>query len=199
MNDQLKLLDEPDYDLQLSQWFTPPELAKKIVSEWLDLFAGRNVVEPSCGRGDLLFVVEGVARSVLAVEIDEGWCDRLRAECEELQHVRVLNSDWFQVARQCALDEYDIGLQNTPFEDEQDVAWLVSVLEKLGETVAVLRLDALATIVRHRKVWSKYHLRRLAILPRRPAFSGQPGAHADFCVTYITSEPGPQSVVWWLL
>ena len=201
MTEQLKLIDEPDYDPNLSQWFTPMPLAQKIMREWGELFVGRVVLEPSAGRGDLVRSAAMLAAGVIAIEIDERWSAecirRVGAHLPIERKVSVITGDFFDHLG--LAEEADIALMNPPYENGADLRFLLAVLEAVGEAVCVLRSDALAGVGRHEKLWSKYFLRRLAILPRRPAFSGQSGAQSDFCVTYIADEPGPQSIEWWLL
>ena len=204
VSEQTKLFDFPDYDPDQSQWFTSTELAERIVAEWSDLFRGRWSLEPTAGRGDLVQAVAPLARFVLAVERDPKWADECRRlvsqRVADPNRVRVWTGDFFDFARETGLARMcDLALQNTPFEDFLDVRFLEVVLELLGEAVAVLRLESLATIERFERVWGRAHLRRLAILPRRPAFSGQRGALSDFCFAYVSTEEGPQSIEWWLI
>lgn len=169
----------PTPDPEQSQWFTPDWLAERIV-EWSGIHGG-NVLE--LGAGDGAFVVP-LLRSgceVVAVERDPRFVDVLRKLPHA--HLTVLEGDVMRtpIARPGWADAY-IG--NPPYENEFDLEFVLRGLELAPRVVAVLRLVFLAGQERHRRLWSKHHLRRIAHLPARPEFigSGPGGAKADFAV-----------------
>lgn len=200
MSEQLDLGTIAERKRSLSQWYTPPELAQRIVNEFEDLFVGRCVLEPSAGDGALVEPLFGVASKVHAIELDPSQAAYIMSDCTvDETAVTVTTGDFLKLPR--FAKRYDVALMNPPFENGQDVAFVMKALEWCGEVVSILRLKALAGVRRKAELWDRVELARLCILSRRPAFSGQKGAMADFVVAHLRrpAHPIPSRpwVEWW--
>ena len=73
-NSQLELIEGTNRDAGLSQWFTPPKLAARVV-EWAGVpispFKEWRVLEPSAGNGALVRPLLAAGAEVYAVEVDD--------------------------------------------------------------------------------------------------------------------------------
>ncbi|MBO6937579.1 MAG: methyltransferase [Deltaproteobacteria bacterium] len=191
----------PALDSSMGQWWTPPRLAERIAREFP---IEGHVLEPTAGAGNLAVALAKQAEfSLLEVnEIDPRWTPslrhRLRAE-RELGSVKVHETDWLETS----WDDrrwFDWCVMNPPDESKRGVH-VVDFLERalLGadHTVALIRLNALTTGERTRRVWKRAHVRQLVMLASRPAF-GPSGGEQEWCVVWFGPEAGPvHPTVWW--
>lgn len=165
---QLQLLDE-DYRLDLSQWYTRRDLARRVV-EWALRGVNRplRVLEPSAGLGALLEPIP-LQHAVTAYEIDPRRASiltgigRYDVRCQDyLQH-------WTG-------ERWDLALMNPPYEDDQDSTFVrKAVLSDASRVVAILRLAALQGVNKWAEVWSAVRITRMAICVRRQVFDGPVG------------------------
>ena len=182
-----------------SQWFTPRDLAARIVA-WAGVHPGQRVLEPSAGDGSFVTPLLDAGATVTAVDID-------RANVSQLVGMRGRRHFDLRCFNFLMLDDigaHDVAVMNPPYEDGQDLAHVLHALTFAPRVVALLRLVFLAGLERHRELWSKHSLTRVAILSGRPAFGGpctESGAKSDFAVFEILrgrrSVPSIASVEWW--
>lgn len=196
----------------LSQWFTPIDLAKRVV-EWCGLMRNiHRVLEPSAGMGRLVMAIRdrGPTPHITAHELDPSWADHLRNLCypppgfrnddrgpyracspsdERPPNLAVVEGDY--LAAPPPEVRYDLCIQNPPYEGGLDGKFLEKAMAESDRVVAILRLVVLAGQERYRRVWShvgegrEWVMPGLAILSARPDFGGQDGAKADFCVVKL--------------
>ena len=170
----------------LSQWFTPPLLARK-VAEWARL-DGLDVLEPSAGGGALVrAAVECGARSVQTCEIDPRHAAAI-AGCRLGSFLDARPSDFAPV---------DLALMNPPYEDGVDGDFLAHALEFAPRVVALIRLNALVGLGRYESVWRSSRITRIAFCVRRPPFESDlatGGAKSDFVVVEYAREDSRYSL-----
>jgi hypothetical protein len=178
-----------------SQWMTPDDLATRVVS-WAAVQPGDRVLEPSAGDGALVRQLVHAGADVTAVETDRGLVEG------SLMYLRcaVRNFDFLLLPD---LGQFNLVIMNPPYEDGQDLRHVLHALTCAPRVVALLRLVFLAGQERGAGLWSRYSLRRLAVLSTRPRFrgDGDNGAKSDFAVFDIwrTSPSGLDGVEleWW--
>lgn len=192
------------------QWFTPPDLAWRMV-RW----AGRpfaHVLEPSAGSGNLVHALR-VMRSesgdetptnttVHAHEMDPYYIDRLADRFQsdvndERVHLYAGNYLDGDAPTADIGRPYDLGFANPPFEDGMDGEFVAKMMRQCDRIVVLARTCVLNGMDRHERVWSRcgdggdWTVRGVAFLPKRPVFqAGRAigervdggGAKADFCV-----------------
>lgn len=68
-------------DEERSQWFTPMDIARKMVAWCGDLPRGTTILEPSAGSGNIVAAIRerSTMQHVHAVELDPYYADRLAA------------------------------------------------------------------------------------------------------------------------
>lgn len=187
----------PKPKTELSQWFTHPKLARRIV-RWAGARPGMRVLEPSAGSGafvDPLLEQRGV--TVDAVELDPEWAHYL--EHEHRGRDLVVHSTSFTAWKPGC--RFSMAVANPPYEDGQDLDHTVHALSMSDRVVALVRLVFLAGEERYERMWAHHTLRRLILFRDRPRFSGAGSPRHDFCVveiTHGTPEGGHQPAVeWW--
>lgn len=186
-------------------WPTPPRLADRIVA-WAGLVDGERIVEPSAGDGAL---VRAVTRHEHGPSPTHITAVELRAEREpELLAAGaddVVIGDWPTVAATWAMRDrpsFDLAIANPPFSlIAQHVFPMVAVARR---AVVLLPLTALEGQERHREVWSRVVLERLAILVSRPRFGGHTSPATAYCVAELRRRRAADaeratttSVEWW--
>lgn len=196
-----------------SQWFTPDEIADRLV-RWLGSPPGWwRVLEPSAGSGALVraILAHCPAPTVDAVELDHKWADHLRAL--EVDPAATLNVDCADYLTRPAPEQpYDVAVLNPPYEDGLDGRFIAKAMAESLRVVALVRLATLAGSTRHREVWSQvdsgaWHLAGVAIFASRPVFIA-PGAEStggmtDFVAVKMrraSADLGASSrtsVEWW--
>lgn len=188
-------------------WPTPPWLAERIV-EWADPIAGESIVEPSAGDGALVRAIRahdarrcGVHEwsLVTAVELRHEREPELRAAGAD----DVVIGDWPTVAATWSMRDrptFDLAISNPPFSlVAQHLYPMVAVAHR---AVVLLPLTALEGQERHREVWSRVVLERLAILVSRPRFGGHTSPATAYCVVEILRRRAgvnyqQPTVEWW--
>ena len=102
----------------LNQFFTPPAIAARMI-ELAEIEAGMCVLEPSAGSGNLVRpIVEGVDTEILAYEVDEDLCFRLRSEFPSYR-LQVRTKDFLTVTDHQG--QYPRVVMNPPFENGLDI------------------------------------------------------------------------------
>jgi len=185
----------PSYDLSLSQWFTPPDLSKRII-EWAGVKHGDAVLEPAAGSGSLVTPALDAGASVKAYEIDP----RFRRSAKNLDwHCR----DFFAFGDPSAgaFGLYDFAITNPPYENGNDLKFIEACTSLAETTIALTKTSFLQGVERSEKFWKHWAPTRLALLSSRPKFSGTDGsAKTDFCVFELKrTNPKPEStkIEWW--
>lgn len=189
--------------LDLSQWYTPEDLAQHLWA-WTRKNLGvqplpwypTRVLEPAAGRGSLIAPITGC--TVKAYDADPGNVEHLRskgidAECK----------DFLAVAPK---ERFTVVLQNPPYEDDQDVDFIVHALDFAPVTTGIFRAALLNTQGRFESLWKWHDPTRIVFLRGRPKFGGDGSPKSDFNVFEIRRrssprEPGeqfsPSSIEWW--
>lgn len=177
---------------ELSQWFTPASLASRVV-EWSCLRKGMNVLEPSSGDGALAREIAGKVERLFCIEMDQRF-DRPQG-CDEY-----IIGDFLKLSLENACP-FDLVIMNPPYEGGKDAEHVIRALELAPRVVALLRLNFLAGLKRHKGVWSKNNISRLAVLRNRPKFVGPKNltARSDYAVFEIVrgKNAAPTQIEWW--
>lgn len=186
----------PQPSESLSQWFTPQNLADRIVL-WANVRPGDKVLEPSAGSGAFVVPLLDAGASVTAVEIDPRWADALRDRCGG-QDLTVVNQDFKSWGSR---ERFDLTIQNPPYEDDQDCAHVETALSMSDRVVALVRANFLHGVGRKRRIWDQVRLTRMIHLSSRPHFSGAGSPRHDFTVVEMVPKrlpaPGGTVVEWW--
>lgn len=200
MTAQIQLLDE-EYSPALSQWYTPPWLAERVVAWALEgVEAPLRILEPSAGLGALIRPIPP-GHAVTAIEIDP----RRIAQLSALDQVRLVRCEsYVDVWRP---EGFDLVLMNPPYESEADALHTRKAVLSNRRVVAILRSDALHGVERWGRLWSIAEVKRLAILVRRPSFGGSASGSpfSEFIVVELEAashpkrlgEARPSAVEWW--
>lgn len=207
-----------DADPALSQWDTPPELARRMAA-WLGL--GRRkaprVLEPSAGRGALVrAVLEAYPRAeIVAVEIDAGRVAELVQINRELLAAATGDVHAFGGAHPCRVDivegDYleqppipcDAAIANPPFDDGVEVEHVAKMLDDARDRIALhLPTRSLHGGTRYERIWSRigvdWWIRREARLVTRAKYAGD-GGRDETLALLLTREPGDCVLEWWEL
>ena len=184
---------------ELSQFFTPADLAERIV-EWALVRYGElverrlEVLEPSAGRGALVKPLLARGIQVNAFDIDPDnvrALSRLEGEGLEAQVQNFLEIDLHEDGV-----PYDLAVMNPPFENGQAEAHIMHALKWADRVVAHVPLTTLEGKARRESLWSKVRLHRLAVCASRPKYGAKGGATA-MCTIDVTSNGGAMGVCQW--
>lgn len=208
MNDfQLTNPENPSLcDASKSQWYTPPELAPRLV-DWalapvdgFDAAHTYNVLEPSAGRGALAIPLRERVRTVTCCELDEQ---------NEEYLARLGFHTWLGdfLQKPPGDDSFDLAVMNPPFEDGQTEAHVLHALKFASRVVCHCPLTTLAGQGRRTGLWSQAYLKRLVIHSSRPKYSGsKEGGKTDMCTIDVAHRWELQPVIvaasgvdvqWW--
>ena len=171
----------------LGQWYTPDRLARR-VAEWAGV-RGLRVLEPSAGTGRLAVACRDAGAFVDCVEVTADNCGVLEA-----LGFAVERGDFCSLAPR---DEYDLAVGNPPFENGGEGRHIEHALRWAPSVVAVLRMQSLAGIDRHSRVWGRAWLARLAICVGRPAFAESGGTFEVIVADVRREGSGPTAIEWW--
>lgn len=170
MNEQQELIPGTNRDLALSQYFTPPELAQRVV-EWAMPMSARytknqgqpvRVLEPSAGNGALVRPLVDAGAHVTAVELDERYIAALRA-----LGALTFRADFLKLQPPSAGEGFDLVLQNTPYEEGQDVQFILHALKFAPRVVGIFQAGIEYGVDRFDDLWSKVRPTRILKLKRR--------------------------------
>lgn len=184
---------------ELSQWFTPPDLAQRIVTWALAPWYEQSrrwlrVLEPSAGRGALAIPLSKLVSEVLCYEIDPQNAEWLTSR------VTTICCDFLAMPEGIDV-KYDMAVMNPPFEGGQTEKHIMHALKFADRVVCHCPLTTLAGQARGENLWSKVHLHRLAICSSRPSYGGKGGA-TDMCTVDVTlldhrEKRDATDVEWW--
>lgn len=187
----------------LSQWFTPADVAERMVAPSRHLSHAR-VLEPSAGHGALVSAVLSAMRFVAvdACELDPEVASRIPHD----PRVRVDVCDY--LTRAAPTQPYDLAVMNPPYEDGMDGAFLEKAMRECLRITALIRIAALCGKDRYERVWrhvdrGEWRCVGLHPIVARPSFlaSGEASesAKSDFVCVRLTRVAGTESVPmgWW--
>lgn len=177
MGDQAWLFDATEQRrLDLSQWYTPPDLAAKIW-QFADGARARTILEPSAGHGSLIMpsAPAHVAKWT-AHDVDPNNVAFLRAAFPGLD-VRPL--DWIDAPDP---GRFDLAIMNPPYEGDQDVEHVLKAIRHCDRVVALLRSAFEHSGSRWEAFWRWVTCSRKVTLAGRPRFGGAGSPVSDFKV-----------------
>lgn len=202
--DQLPALS--DRQRALAQWWTPPELARRLAEFALQGTRFPRVLDPAAGAGALLDAIfnERPMAQVTAVEVDPRWAAELRQQRLARGWTNdVVEADYLTTP----MADYDVVVMNPPYEGGRDAEFLERAMLHAPRIAALLRVNALTGLYRHERVWSRigidWQMTGLAYCARRPQFLAAGvavgSAESDFCAVRL--ERGKRRrkthVEWW--
>jgi predicted RNA methylase len=189
VNAVLPGVDAPVRDVSKSQWFTPPELAGRIVS-WALLQWAPFVLEPSAGDGALVKPLLNHGCSVLPIDIDPANCAKLTALGTVPGCGNFLEMTPYR--------RFDLAVMNPPFENGATEAHILHALKFCDRVVCHCPLTTLEGIKRKAALWDKVQLHRMVIHSARPKYGPKGGATAMCTIDVTLGHTGaPTSVEWW--
>ncbi|MFW6087511.1 MAG: hypothetical protein ACODAG_09930, partial [Myxococcota bacterium] len=178
---QLTIDGAPVANPALSQFFTPPEVACRLVRWSLEgaRWRVRTALEPSAGSGMIAAALLESGLEVEAHELDPAWVADLRRRFPELL---VVEGDFLRSRAPGDRLEprFDLCVMNPPYETlakvPQDAAHVAHAMRQSDRVTALLRTHALHTPKRVELVWSHvgttWWVSGLAHFTGRP-FAGQ--------------------------
>jgi len=169
MHSQLAFFEDDKYLAELSQWYTPSDLAERTVRWALEgVREPIRILEPSAGLGALIRPIPD-QHHVTAYEIDP----RRMFALEDLGVSSIRCVDYLNHWTE---ERYELAIMNPPYEGDQDAFHVrKAVLSDADRVVAILRLAALQGVSKWSKVWSVARITRMAICIRRQVFHGPVG------------------------
>ncbi len=193
--------EEPE--VQLSQWFTPPELA--LVAAKLVPRGCTRILEPSAGTGNLIAALADVhgadiVQHVDAVELDAELAAHLRGRFETLP---VYEGNYLE--RPAPAHPYECTLMNPPYENGQDGEFLAKAMQESLRIVAVLRANTLFGDGRTEGIWKNplWSLTRIVRCSARPRFATRhnettDSPRHDFVAIRMVNIAGAKCTPEWL-
>jgi predicted RNA methylase len=187
---QLDLIEGTTRDLTLSQYFTPPKLAQRVV-DWAGVF-GRyplsqsRVLEPSAGNGALVRPLVAAGAHVTAVELDLRYVQDL-ANALGLgtpEHRMVTPANFLECSERDLRGRFDLCVMNPPYHDNLCAQFIVHALKFVPRVVAILQADIFYTATRFEALWKHTRPTRAAFCVRRP----WKGAETDYVVVEFVSR-----------
>jgi len=202
---QRSLFAEAEQKADLSQWYTPRPLAKRIVDWALSHNPGcRNIVEPAAGQGALVKPLLERGLKVTAYDIDPA---NVAALCEIPGRDLVVHcNDWLGDPPLPAAQP-DMVVMNPPFEYNNDVTFVAQAVQAAPVAISVLRGVVLHGVGRWEIAWRWVDPVRLVYLVRRPKWGGDHSPKQDFIIAELRPRETqrqdgeiirPLSIEWWL-
>lgn len=198
---QLSIVEAgPQQDPALSQWFTPPEIAREMVrmaAQALRMRPDARILEPSAGRGNLVRAVLEVnpRARIDAVEIDARWQGSLEGLGD---NVRVEIRDYLE--RPPPRQRYHLAITNPPYDGGLEAAHLAKMLDECDRVIALLPARSLHGVDRFERVWVRFNdewwLREKVHLVRRPKFGKGGGSDEIVLLDMQRNCPGDCRVRW---
>jgi len=195
-SDQTEMLPGTNRDKEASQWFTPPELAERVV-EWARVAKAVQgiprpirVLEPSAGNGALVRPLVAAGACVEAVEADLRYVSDLAnvLGLGERAHRMHCPCDFL---KQRPDPRFDLVVTNPPYEHGQDVAFILHALKFAPRVVGIFRSALLHGKERKHALWQHVRLTRIAFLSERPKFGKgdkADSARSDFIVAELVER-----------
>jgi predicted RNA methylase len=149
---------------KISQWFTPPWLAKRAV-ELLGVKPGMRVLDLGAGAGALSKACIVAGATVTAVEIDPDLAPQLEHVLGG--HGLVEIGDVLTLE----LERHDLAICNPPWEADLETRFLRRALELAPKALGIVSGDAHSTPKRFANGWQ--YMRQLAVehVVPRPSFN----------------------------
>lgn len=183
MTEQLPGMESERRKPELSQWYTPNDLAEYIADFALEHFDAvlaattMRVLEPSAGRGALAVKLRERVRRVTCCEVDVGNADYLMN-----QGFGTWRRDFLELEPSA----FDLVVMNPPFEGGQTERHILHALKFAPRVVCHCPLSTLAGQKRKKGLWSEAYLKRVAICSERPRYGGEGGGKTDMCTVEVT-------------
>lgn len=194
--------EEPEPRPELSQWYTPAPLARRIV-EWVlwNHPKIRTVLEPSAGRGAFVrpFLDLSPSIGVMAVDID---ANNVRFLREMGDRVCAIHADFLKTR----VERADITVGNPPYENDNDSAFIRRAFDSSPVVVMLLRGVIKHGLARWTHLWRYVNIIREVNLIERPSFGGEFTPMQDFVILELEKREFPRergeslpimSVEWW--
>lgn len=188
---------------ELSQFYTPDWLAKRMWTWATQMARPETVLEPSAGQGALIFpMASGPGPlSIVAIEKDADNAGELVKLSVQLtktsKTLRVVCADFMDVP----VERVDLVVGNPPYEHGQDVAFVMQSL--LWSDRVVMNLPSAVLFGKWRQdYWrQRFSLPRLAILSDRPDYGGDSTPMTNYVVAEVVPKrPGIDvrtKIEWW--
>lgn len=174
---QASLFGEPELKPALSQWFTPPWLARKLAT-WVP--RGARVLEPSCGRGSLIGGLLAAGHSpecIAACDVDPDWVEHT---CSRYPLVAISCHDFLSPIPFYASNSFEVVEMNPPFEEEGHLRFVLRGLELAPAVVGVFPVSFEFGRERDRALWASAGVvTRRARLPARVDYGGDQSPSFD--------------------
>jgi predicted RNA methylase len=170
----------------LSQFFTPPDLAERL---WLWAWHDRappheaRILEPSAGRGALVRAMlwRHFARAghALAFDVDpENIAELHRLQESASGALEVRQADFLASP---VVEGFDLAVMNPPFENDQDIMFLEQACLWCPRAVSIAPARIEHSEGRS-EFWRWHDVRRKVILEKRPRFGGHTTGATDFVI-----------------
>ena len=184
----------------LSQYYTDPVTAKRII-EWA--FNGRmpnSVLEPTVGRGALIkpIIEKHPSIPITAFDLDPVNVDHVSS----LGDVDVKLGDFLTVE----LGRYEFGVMNPPYENDMDAKCVIRAARHCDRIFPLVRGVFRHGIKRWNIALRWLDIHREVVFRGRPEFGGEHKPMQDFCIYEMTirskprrpGEPSkPYTTEWW--
>lgn len=128
----------------LGQFDTPPELAERVV-EMAAVSAGMQVLEPSCGTGNLVEPLLARGAQVAAVELMP---ERFRESLKTSLRVKFLAGDFLELGK-VSVPMFDRVVMNPPFAKRADIEHVTLALKCLKQTGRLVAIMSAGVTFRH--------------------------------------------------
>lgn len=184
---QENLFGEPTLNAELSQFHTPPTLARKVAG-WVP--RGARILEPSVGGGAIVAALLRAGHqlgSIAAAELDVRWVAHLQKVYPGLS---IWTGDFLSEHAPFFVDDFDVVCGNFPFEDNLHLRFALKALQLAPVVIGVFPSAFQFTRTRDRELWATHGVvTRRAILPDRVPYTGS-GTDFDSVVLQIERRSG---------
>lgn len=180
---QASLFGEPALNAALSQWHTPPWLARRLAT-WVP--RGARVLEPSCGGGAIIGALLRAGHAptnIAGNELDVRWHDH----CQQLYPaVSMYCADFLGERGLFSDGDFDVIAGNFPFEGNAHMHFTLRALALAPVVIAVFPISFEFGKERDRALWSTVgRVTRRARLPERVDYGGDQSPSFDSAVLQI--------------
>lgn len=172
---QQTLFDLPDQQPALSQWFTPPWIARRL-AQWAAAKRAKRILEPSCGSGALIqALIDQLIKPtrIVGVELDAAW----HAHCARtFANTRIVHADFLTWLPPLGVD---LTVMNPPFEQDLHVQFVRRALLFCPVIIGIFPQSMEFGVARDADLWSRAYVTRRARLPQRVKYGGEFSASFD--------------------
>jgi phospholipid N-methyltransferase len=175
------------------RYYTSPFVARQMVA-WAGPLDGLAVLEPSAGDGVIVRCMPKTIDSITAVENDPFALKKLE-QFNRVSKFALVRGDFLKLkfAAGADADPFAVCIANPPYEDGNDIAHVVKMVEVASRTIVLLRLIVLNLVSFHEKVLTKARIERKAHFLGRPLFGGPDDAgdtaRHDYVVLDLRADP----------